>query len=356
MILSSEREPLWERVIFTALFFLGARPARMPAGPALELPREVPWPLLRLAAQDWLLASYLLALFVEVCIRRGPRSEQALTWLSIDIVTWIAVLVAVRGRFGERHPTIASVIYRFGLGVPVLGSFLQLQWILPAAGGPPLDADLYALDHRLFGVEPAEAWDRFVSPATTEWFAFFYYGYFFLIAAHVFPMLGFATRTKWLARFSFGFVSIYCFGHFLYTIVPAFGPYQHLGPSFQHSLEGSTWWPLVKRAVESVDGGARTDVFPSLHTAVPTYLSLFSFVHRDRKPFRYTWLPLTLFTTQIVAATMFLRWHYLIDIIGGVTLAVTALLLSGLAVAWDDARQLHGGPPVFPRKRVDSPS
>ena len=161
-------------------------------------------------------------------------------------------------------------------------------------------------------------------------------------------MLGAAKSGPFLARFSFGFIWLYCVGHALYTFVPAYGPYAFLAHDFKHTLDGPLWWKLVRNAVDSVDGGARTDVFPSLHTALPTYLSLFSFLERRRSPFRYTWLPLTLCTTQIIAATMFLRWHYLIDICAGLLLAVSGILVSRLAVRWDAARERQGGGPVWP--------
>ena len=73
-------------------------------------------------------------------------------------------------------------------------------------------------------------------------------------------------------------------------------------------------------------------------------------------PFKITWLPLTLFTTQIIAATMFLRWHYLIDICAGLTLAVSGILVSRLALRWDALRERHGGGPVWPSSMVAGPT
>jgi hypothetical protein len=312
--------------------------------------------LKRLAAQDLLLLSYLGVLLAQVLLGRGERRTTAIDCVLLDIGVWVTVLALTRTSILEGYPRIASALYRMGIGFPVLASFLQLQWILPTAKRRALDADLYGLDMRVFGFEPAQAWDRFVSPATTEWFAFFYYGYFFLIAVHVLPLLGMTKSSPFLARFSFGFIWLYCVGHALYTFVPAYGPYSFLAHDFQHTLKGSFWWPLVRSAVDSVDGGARTDVFPSLHTAMPTYLSIFSFQERKRLPFKYTWLPLSLFTTQIIAATMFLRWHYLVDICAGITLAVSGILMSRVALRWDAAREREGGPAPWPRTtRDDAP-
>lgn len=301
-----------------------------------------------LAAQDWLLLVYLAVLLVQVVLGHGSRRTTAIECVSLDLAVWTGALALTRSTLLSNYPRVTSIVYRAGIGIPVLASFLQLQWILPTAGRPPVDAQLYAFDMRVFGVEPALAWDRFVSPASTEWFAFFYYGYFFLIAVHVIPMLAMARSSAFLARFSFGFIALYCIGHALYGFVPAYGPYAYLGSDFQHTLQGSTWWRLVRSAVDSVDGGARTDVFPSLHTALPTFLSLFSFLERRRMPFRITWLPLSLFTTQIIGATMFLRWHYLADICAGITLAVGSILLSRVAVLWDEARTRRGGAAVWP--------
>lgn len=315
--------------------------------------RRMPLLFVKLAAQDWLLLAYLTVLLVQVLAGSGPRRQTAIQCVLMDVAVWVGVLAATRSRLLADWPRVASVLYRSGIGFPVLASFLQLQYILPTAGRHPLDAQLYAFDLKVFGVEPAQAWDRFVAPGTTEWFAFFYYGYFFLIAVHVLPMLGLVKSGPFLARFSFGFIWLYCVGHALYTFVPAYGPYSFLANELHHPLEGSFWWPLVRRAVDSVDGGARTDVFPSLHTAMPTYLSIFSFLERKRMPFKLTWLPLSLFTTQIIGATMFLRWHYLVDICAGLTLAVSAILMSRVALRWDAARERQGGSPPWPRAVAD---
>jgi hypothetical protein len=299
-----------------------------------------------LAAQDWLLLGYLIVLVYEVIVGDGPHRPVALLCLGADLGVFVFILWLVR-RHGSRASASRALLYRIGILVALLGSFLELQWILPAASGPPVDARLHALDLHMFGVEPAEAWDRFVQPATTEWFSFFYYGYFILVAVHVLPALFFGRRETLLIPFGFGFLWLYCVGHIVYTFVPAYGPYAHL--HFDHPLVGSLWWPLVKRTVASVDGSARTDVFPSLHTAGPAFLTLFSFQHRRRSPFKYTWLPVAFGATQIIIATMFLRWHYLVDICAGIVLAVSGIVAGRLALYWDEARVAAGGPAVFPK-------
>jgi hypothetical protein len=107
----------------------------------------------------------------------------------------------------------------------------------------------------------------------------------------------------------------------------------------------------VKSAVDSVGGGGggtRTDIFPSLHTACPTFLTLFTFRNRAVRPYRYVWPVTAFFTSQIILATMFLRWHYLLDVFAGLTLATVAFLVSRALPAMEArARLARGSGPVW---------
>jgi membrane-associated phospholipid phosphatase len=79
------------------------------------------------------------------------------------------------------------------------------------------------------------------------------------------------------------------------------------------------------------------------------FLSLFSYRHRDRLPFKYTWPFVTFFSANIVIATMFLRWHYLVDVIAGMALSVGGFLLA-TAISRREAlhREKNGYQPVWP--------
>jgi len=96
-------------------------------------------------------------------------------------------------------------------------------------------------------------------------------------------------------------------------------------------------------------GGAMKDIFPSLHTAGPCFIAMFSFRNRDRLPFRFTWPLLAFFAANIIGATMFLRWHYVIDVIAGFGLAATAALVAPLVARWElRRRSAQGLGPLVP--------
>ncbi|HVH44775.1 MAG TPA: phosphatase PAP2 family protein [Labilithrix sp.] len=299
-----------------------------------------------LALQDWIALVYLFALSALTLAGAGPRRETALVGLSADITIYVIALVLARGKI--LRGAWGAVVYRLGLFAAVFGSFSQLQHILPTARAVTVDAEIYAFDRFVFGFEPAELFDRFVTPSTVEWFSFFYFGYFFILAVHVLPFMFAVKDMRLVSELSLGIIALLCCGHLLYVLVPGYGPYRHLAGHFAHDLDGPLWWPLVKATVDAGEVSARTDIFPSLHTAAPTYLALFSVRHRHRWPFRATWLPMIFVTSQIVVSTMFLRWHYLIDVIAGLVLAGLFSDLASRMTSWEEGRRRRmGRQPVF---------
>ncbi len=298
------------------------------------------------AVQDALVGVYLLLLLFALAVGNGPNREQCAWIVVADLTFFLAAITITRGGVLRQGSFANSLVYRLAVFLPVFLSYFQLKQIAPAVTTRAVDADLVAFDLRVFGVEPSLAWDRYVNPHTTEWFAFFYFGYFFLLSAHVLPMMLNASNRFRLAHFSLGILFICCVGHIVYLIVPGWGPYRHLAEHFEHPLEGGLFWGLVKATVEA--GGSLKDIFPSIHTAIPSYFAMFSYMHRRAFPFRYTWPILAFSSTQIIGATMFLRWHYLIDIIAGLTLAATAVLLSHRVVTWETMRRKEKKrPPIF---------
>jgi hypothetical protein len=295
-----------------------------------------------LAVQDWFIAGYFLVVLLAVAFGTGPGHAESASLVASDMVILWTGLILSRGGVLARGTIVSQLVYRLTLMGTVLASYFQMRVILPAVSSRAVDAQILAFDLRVFHFEPSVAWDRFVSPQTTEWFAFFYFGYFFVLAAHVLPFLLVVKRLDALARFSLGIFMVFCTGHLLYMVVPGYGPYRFLAGQFGHELSGGTFWDLVKETVAGA--GAQKDIFPSLHTAVPTFFTLFSF--RNRKAvgaLRYTW-PLQAFvTTQIIVATMFLRWHYLIDIFAGLLLATLSVLVSEKLVAWETAYRARAG-------------
>ena len=88
------------------------------------------------------------------------------------------------------------------------------------------------------------------------------------------------------------------------------------------------------------------DIFPSLHTAAPTWFTLFAFQRAKHDP-RWRWPArvTAFFAANIIFSTVFLRWHYVIDVAAGLLLAFTASRLAvRLARIEEQWRSRHSFP------------
>jgi len=251
-------------------------------------------------------------------------------------------LVAARGEV-IRGRRARALTYRLGVFTPMVLSYLEMGVLLPALRPELVDDRLFAIDVWLLGSTPSvwmEAWN--IEPVV-EWLSFFYYCFFLVLALMLVPAL-FVGRGRRLQELMAGALLIVVTGHCLYTIVPGAGPVATL--VFDQALQGAFWWSQVELTVATA--GAQLDIFPSLHTAYPAYFTLHAFAHRRTQPFGWLWPILAFVALNIIIATMFLRWHWFIDVAMGLLLAFAA---RRFAVAVSE-REEHRGGPHDPRQPV----
>lgn len=308
----------------------------------------LPSTLRAVAVQDWFVFTYALILNLAVAAApAGAIHDRCALRVGALLALCIFTLVTVRGRL-LRGPFLPALVYRVGIYGVVQISYFFFRELLPLVNPRSVDAQLHGLGMGLFGAEPALRLDAIVTPATTEWFAFFYFGYFFVLATHVLPILFLARDRRLLGEFTFGLLFIFGIGHTFYMLVPGYGPYRAIAPEFQHALPHGLWLDVVMETVK--EGGALKDIFPSLHTAAPTFIALYSFRHRALPPYRYTWPLVLFFSANIIVATMFLRWHWIVDVVMGLALAMTSQALSVKVTEFELTRRAREGlMPVWPR-------
>jgi membrane-associated phospholipid phosphatase len=112
-------------------------------------------------------------------------------------------------------------------------------------------------------------------------------------------------------------------------LVPARGPRYFL-PSAQ-PLSGALGYYDWAIAVWNRMQEVTTDAFPSLHTATAVMAMGFSL------RFRRLWRPLPYFCfplgSALILSTIYLRMHYVIDVVAGVAVGLLALFLAPWLVA-----------------------
>jgi hypothetical protein len=286
----------------------------------------------RLSVNDWVSWSYLVGLNVAWLLA-DPSPELSSTGpMVLGLLLVFLVLVPGFSRSSTRAGFWRALSYRLGHFGCVQLSYFVFAGFLPAVSPGSLDLELLAFDMAVFGAEPAVLLDSWISATSTEWFSFFYYSYFFLLASHVIPIVFFGRDHHLLSEFALGLTLVTTIGHTCYMLVPGFGPYT-MPELFENELPPGLWWQLVTQLVHQ--GGAQKDIFPSLHTALPTFILLFSFHNRSLYPYRLTWPLVGWFTANIIIATMFLRWHYLIDVVAGLALAAASFEIATRVTKWE---------------------
>jgi len=273
------------------------------------------------AVLDWLLAGYFFT--VVVGLTRSQPSEMRDGYLLLVLGVLVSFLAGVywfRLRYELRaHRTTYTPCLAYHL-LPlfaILTVYFNLRAILPLLNPALYDETLHRLTIRLLGLEPSMALQPLTTRFVVEWFSFFYYSYFFLIASFIFVMIFTSRSEKRLAIFGTGFLLVVTIGHFIYALVPGLGPYAYLAHEYDAPLRGGVFYWMVLDTVSRA--GAMRDIFPSLHTALPMFLVFFAWKFYRK----VAWIT-TFFALNIMGATLVLRWHYAIDVVAGLALAVGA--------------------------------
>ncbi len=191
--------------------------------------------------------------------------------------------------------------------------FNTLEPLIQALRGGPKDEWLIAADRALFGVDVTVWAQRLVRPWRSDIFYTFYSTYYF-IALTLGLVLWRRSRPTAL-RFVFTLMVVYYVSWTGYFIIPALGPRFAQASQYTVSL---TTTPVARAINDTIDAMEKTkfDVFPSGHTMISVAVLLVAW-KRARDVF-WVLLPIA---TVLVISTVYCRYHYVIDVIAGTTLA-----------------------------------
>jgi len=305
--------------------------------------------LRRVSLNDWIVLGYLCVLDAAIIASEhfGPARDRAILEVSLLLFCFFfVVVVLIRGGWLS-HPWLAPLAFRLSHYGAIQIPYFFMRGFLPVVNPGSLDKELHQTGVRWFGLEPALAMEPWITAGSAEWFSFFYYGYFFVLGLHIIPVVFLSRDRRLLSELALGLLLVLAVGQSMYLVVPGYGPWAGMPELFQTPLPHGVWWQLVRQLVDSA--GALKDIFPSIHTAAPSFILLFSFHNRAYLPYRYSWPLVGFFVFNIIVATMFLRWHWLVDILAGLALALFAYAGSVYGTRWEMRyREARGLPTAWP--------
>ena len=257
--------------------------------------------------------------------------------------------------FRHQIPLWRSLLWRYALGAGVLlvlkwcsdremggraGRFindfspiLYLILIYQSLGDlsqylrPDVDPQLIRIDFRLFGFHPTVWMERWIVPWLTGVLSVAYLSYFFLPARLVHTLyVKNSGRDFDLAVF----VLLLCWylSFVGYMFFPAIGPRYTWAHLQSVSLNGGFIADSVSQLINFVEGNKR-DCMPSGHTAI-AFLVLFLSYRYARLLF-YLFCPVV---GALILSTVYLRYHYVIDIFAGEALAVGCCIIGPRLYSW----------------------
>ncbi len=226
--------------------------------------------------------------------------------------------------------------------------FMECRSLVPALHPREFDAQLAVLDRTLFGSLPDFLMHRMHFPALSEFLQFCYATYYFLpliAGGQIMARMGTKRLSDGIAITSIGFYGSYA-GYFL---CPAVGP--RFSPPYHDGLYG-LWSFDAIRTFLAVSEGRMHDCMPSGHTAVTLITLLFAW--RAHRPTFWLILP---FALGLIFSTVYLRYHYLVDVAIAVPFTAVCLFLGAAVVrAWDRFTGSPDAPKLLGTARLDAPA
>ena len=192
---------------------------------------------------------------------------------------------------------------------------------------PDVDPWLLKIDLFLFGVEPTFWIQKWIVPRFTDILSLAYFSYYFIPIVLI-AVLYFKGRMAEFDRTIF----VLAFGYYIsfvgYILFPAVGPRYALTDLYSVPLKGSFITDFVRDTLNALEHNKR-DCMPSGHTQI--VLMVLFLAYRYEKLLFYLFFPVV---CLLILSTVYLRYHYVIDLMVGGGLAVACTIFGHRLYGW----------------------
>ena len=190
-----------------------------------------------------------------------------------------------------------------------------------------IDPWLIQIDLFLFGAHPTVWMERWIVPWFTDVLSLAYLSYYFLPLTLI-VVLYIRNRKPEFNEAIF----VLAFGYYAsfigYILFPAIGPRYTLTSFHSVSLEGTWITDFVRDTLNYLEHNKR-DCMPSGHTQI--VLMVLYLAYRYEKFLFYLFFPII---CGLILSTVYLRYHYVIDLFAGVGFAIASLIIAPRLYRW----------------------
>jgi len=268
------------------------------------------------AERFWAVDKIILAYFALMCVLIAvywSRVPGAAELLALHVAGAALVVLAVT------WPGWASRIFHHWYPLLYVAfCYREMSILIPAIRRTDADQELAKLDYALWHANPTVWLERIQAPPLTE---FLQIVYSLFIPAVLFVALRFWMRKDYAAfrYYAFLIATGFLVSYLGYLIVPARGP-RFLLKDFQHvPLRGLWLFGLLQSTLDQLEH-VTYDCFPSGHTELAILACWGS--RQISRGFGSLYL---VYTVCMVFATVYLRYHYTVDVVAGAFLALVLI-------------------------------
>jgi len=182
------------------------------------------------------------------------------------------------------------------------------------------DSSLSKIDAAIFGNQVSFLLEPLIRPWLTDFLNAVYFSHV-LVFPGVALYFYLSGETKAFRRLMMGYLTLFLLSILSYLLVPAIGPEKFFADQYAQDLHGQA----VSRGVDYIINVGRVgyDCFPSLHVGVPVLISIYLFVYR-----RKFFVPAVIYALLMCFATLYLRYHYAVDVMASFVYAPAAYFLN----------------------------
>jgi membrane-associated phospholipid phosphatase len=282
-----------------------------------------------LKAYDLVVVVFYIFLIVMNIIFHD-KIKYSSTWILVNIcVIGFAFLISFLE--DKQKLKVWNIIHYWYIAPLIFMTFKQIYFMIKPIRGQDYDWLFIQIDQWLFGANPTQVLEKIAFPLLTEILQIVYSMFYLLPIILVLVLL---RKKKYLAL-DFAIFSI-VYGFFLsylgYFALPGIGPRftLHEFSALDTNLPGLFFTKYLRDFVnlgESITPSTinpaafvQRDVFPSGHTMITLIVMYLSVRLKSRS--KYFFIPIG---SLLIIATVYLQYHYVIDLVGGLLFMMFSL-------------------------------
>ena len=268
---------------------------------------------------------------------KDPTAKYLILFLNILLCILITYFVSHYERKPESEKTHRTVSRFLRFWYPVfmiMFCFKEIYLIMIGLGHPLCDETLIRIDRWIFGLNPTQYLSKYSAPLPVEFFQIIY-GIFYLMPVIYSAELYLWHRYDELKYAIFVLLTGFYLSFIGYVLFPAIGPRFTLHDFSQTDIELQgifftkhirdfiNFGESIPLNVSNPEDYAQRDAFPSGHTIIILLITYLS--HKIKSKSFYFYLP---FSLLMLFSTVYLRYHYVIDLIGGIPFVLVTIFLA----------------------------